>query len=81
MLYLVDQPLADAGFRAARDDPNASVVLLQDGVLLEPDLEVPIYAVRPDVESRGVQLPAGVEPVDYADLLELIFAQEVRSFV
>ncbi|MFB6354624.1 MAG: hypothetical protein ABEJ92_11135 [Halobacteriales archaeon] len=81
MLYLVDKPLADAGFRAARDDPDGQVVLLQDGVLLEPDLDAPIYAVRADAEVRGVELPADVAAVDYDELLELVFEQEVKSFV
>lgn len=81
MLYLVDKPLADAGFRAARDDPEARVVLLQDGVLLDPDLDVPTYAVDRDVEIRGVELDDGVELISYDDLVELVFEQEVASFV
>lgn len=81
MLYLVDKPLADLGFRAASDDPEARVVLLQDGVLVRPDLDVPTYAVRVDAEVRGVDLPADVEAVSYDRLVELIFENEVRSFV
>lgn len=81
MLYLVDKPLAHVGFRAASDDPDARVVLLQDGVLLEPDLDVPTYAVRPDADVRGVELPADVEPVSYDELIELVFEHEVASFV
>ncbi len=81
MLYLVDKPLADAGLRAARDDPDATVVLLQDGVLLEPELDAPTYAVADDAAVRGVDLPDGVEAVDYDGLLDLVFDQEVKSFV
>lgn len=81
MLYLVDKPLADAGFRAASDDPSARIVLLQDGVLLSPELDVPTYAVRPDAEVRGVELSPGVEPVSYDELVELVFDHEVASFV
>jgi len=81
MLYLIDAPLADLGLRAARDDPDARVVLLQDGVLRSPDLDVPTYAVRPDVEVRGVQLPEAVEAISYDELVELLFEHEVVSFV
>lgn len=80
MLYLVDKPLADAGFRAARDDPDARIVLLQDGVLLEPDLDVPTYAVHRDADVRGVDLPPDIEPVAYDELVELLFAHEVKTF-
>lgn len=81
MLYLVDKPLADAGFRAASDDPDARVVLLQDGVLLTPELDVPTYAVRRDADVRGVELPPDIEPVSYDGLVELVFEHEVASFV
>lgn len=81
MLYLVDKPLADVGFRTAAADPDALVVLIQDGVLLEPDIDATIYAVRKDADVRGVDLPPHVEVVSYDELLELIFAHEVKSFV
>jgi tRNA 2-thiouridine synthesizing protein B len=81
MLYLIDEPLADLGFRAARDDPDARLVLLQDGVLLEPELEVPTYAVDRDAAIRGIDLPPDIEPVSYDDLIELVFEHEVASFV
>ena len=81
MLYLVDRPLAAAGFRAARDDPEARVVLLQDGVLCEPDLDLPTYAVERDARVRGVELGPEVEAIDYDELVELVFEEGVRSFV
>ena len=33
-LYLVDKPFAEGALGLAREDPNAEVVLLQDGVYL-----------------------------------------------
>lgn len=87
MLYLVDRPLADVAFRTAADDPDARVVLIQDGVLLDPDsdaypdLEAPTYAVAKDAAVRGVDLPDGVEPVEYDAVLDLILDHEVKSFV
>jgi tRNA 2-thiouridine synthesizing protein B len=81
MLYLVDKPLADVAFRTAAGDEDARIVLLQDGVLLEPDLDVPTYAVAKDVAVRGVELPPDVEPISYERAVELIVAHETKSFV
>jgi len=81
MLYLVDKPMAELAFRTAAGDEAARVVLIQDGVFLDPDLEVPTYAVREDVEVRGVDLPPGVEPVSYDRLIQMLLEHEVRSFV
>lgn len=86
MLYLVDEPMADIAFRTAAGDDDARIVLLQDGVLLDPDDHpllgrVPTYAVARDVAVRGVDLPADVEPIDYDTVVELTLEREVRSFV
>jgi tRNA 2-thiouridine synthesizing protein B len=81
MLYLIDKPLADIGLRTAARDDDAQLVLIQDGVLLNPNLDVPTYAVDRDVAVRGVDLPARIEPIAYADLVELLFSHEVKSFV
>jgi len=81
MLYLVDKPMAELAFRTAAGDEAARVVLIQDGVFLDPDPELPTYAVREDVEVRGVDLPPGVEPVSYDRLIQMLLEHEVRSFV
>ena len=81
MLYLIDEPLADVGLRTAADDPDAHVVLIQDGVYLSPELDAQVSAVARDVDVRGVTLPPEVEPISYDRLVELIVETEVRSFV
>lgn len=81
MLYLIDKPMADIAFRTAAGDDDAHVVLIQDGVLLEPDLDVPTYAVAKDAEVRGVDLPPEIEPVTYDTLIDLVVEHEVTSFV
>jgi tRNA 2-thiouridine synthesizing protein B len=81
MLYLLDKPLAEVGLRTAGDDPEAQVVLMQDGVYLSPDVDADLYAVGKDVDVRGVDLPPEVERVSYDALLGLIEDHEVRSFV
>lgn len=81
MLYLVDKPLAELAFEIAAADDDARLVLIQDGVLVDPPPEVPTYAVEKDVDVRGVDLPDGVERIPYARLLELILEHEVKTFV
>lgn len=81
MLYLIDKPHADIGLRTATTDSDARVVLIQDGVLLDPDLDAPIYAVESDVSVRGVDLSPDIEPIGYDRLVDLLFELEVTSFV
>lgn len=81
MLYLIDEPLADVGFRTAAEDAEARVVLVQDGVLCQPELDVPTFAVERDVAVRGVTLPDGVEPVTYDRLIEMVLEHDVKTFV
>jgi sulfur transfer complex TusBCD TusB component (DsrH family) len=81
--------MAEIASRTIASDPDPTVVLIQDGVFLDPaDLlagdrvdDVETYAVRKDVAVRGVDLPATVEPIAYDRLGGLLFEQEVRSFV
>lgn len=81
MLYLVDKPHENIGLRTARGDPEAIVVLIQDGVFLEPDIEATVYAVERDTEVRGVTLPPEIEPITYSELVDLVFETEVKTFV
>lgn len=81
MLYLVDKPLASIARRTIADDPAPIVVLIQDGVFLDPPADGPTYAMTDDVAVRGVDLPTRVERISYDRLVELIFEHEVRSFV
>ncbi|ADB62792.1 hypothetical protein Htur_3937 (plasmid) [Haloterrigena turkmenica DSM 5511] len=81
MLYLIDEPMADIGLRTAADDPDAAVVLIQDGVFLSPDLGSELYAVEKDVDVRGVDLPDEIERITYGDLIEMIVENEVKNFV
>lgn len=81
MLYLVDKPMADIAFRTAAGDDDARIVLVQDGVFLEPDLDVPTYAVAKDVEVRGVELPPSIERISYDTVIEFVLEREVKNFV
>lgn len=81
MLYLIDKPMADIGLRTAASDPDANVILIQDGVYLEPDIDADIAAVAKDVDVRGVTLPPDVDQVTYDEVVERLLEQEVKSFV
>lgn len=86
MLYLVDQPSAEIAFRTAADDPDAHVVLLQDGVYVRPGDDVPeisgrLSAIERDVTIRGITPPADVTLITYDELVGLLDDHEVRSFV
>lgn len=86
MLFLIDKPMAEIGFRTAKAAENPEIVLIQDGVFLDPEewldtAGVPVYAVERDLSVRGVTPPEGVDPIPYDELVDLVFDQEVKSFV
>jgi len=81
MLYLIDKPMAEVGLRTAAEDPEARIVLIQDGVYLSPDVDAPVSAVARDVAVRGVDLPPDIDRIPYDDVVAAIVEQEVKSFV
>lgn len=81
MLYLVDKPLAAVALRTIRGDDTPTVVLMQDGVVLDPDIDARVYAVERDVAVRGVELPDHIDSIGYDTLMELVFEHETKSFV
>ncbi|WP_336330202.1 hypothetical protein [Haloarcula sp. CGMCC 1.2071] len=81
MLYLIDKPMAEIGLRTADGDPEAHVILIQDGVYFEPDIDAPVSAVARDVDVRGVSLPPDIDRISYDEVIEILVEQEVRTFV
>jgi tRNA 2-thiouridine synthesizing protein B len=81
MLYLIDKPMAEIGLRTAAGDPEAHVVLIQDGVYLAPDIDASVSAVARDVDVRGVSLPPDIDRISYDAVVESLVEQEVKSFV
>lgn len=81
MLYLIDKPLADIGLRTAASDADGQIILIQDGVYLSPDVDVPVFAVARDADVRGVELSPNIERISYDRVMELVVEQEVKSFV
>ncbi|EMA05501.1 tRNA 2-thiouridine synthesizing protein B [Haloarcula vallismortis] len=81
MLYLIDKPMAEIGLRTAAGDPEAHVVLIQDGVYLTPGIDAPVSAVARDVDVRGVSLSPDIDRISYDAVVESLVEQEVKSFV
>ena len=82
-LYLINKPFADSAVGLAREDPDAQVVLVQDGVYLgaQPLLAAgkKVYAIGRDVERRGLsgRIGNGVKLIDYP---HLVAANKVLNF-
>ncbi len=83
-LYLVDQPFGENALALAREDSEALVVLVQDGVYLETAAlnraQVRVYAIRQDIARRGVALPGYVQIIDYGQFADLIVENKVINF-
>ena len=84
-LYLIDQPFGGNGLALAEHDDEAIIVLIQDGVNLDVSTlgngARPVYAVKKDLERRGLAKAArGVKPIDFGELVDLIVAHKVINF-
>ncbi len=85
-LYLIDKPFADGALGLVAQDPEALVVLLQDGVYVSGQAALKnakgVYAVKRDVERRGLtgRIGDGVAVIDYPELVDLLFANKVLNF-
>lgn len=83
MLYLVDKPNGQIAAEVAKLDDDAKVVLIKDGVYLDPaTLPGKVYVMEDDVELRGLKdrLAGKAEPIDYPQLVDLIVENKVANF-
>lgn len=85
-LYLIDRPFASSALGLLKQDADAEVVLLQDGVYLGNDASLGkakrVYALRRDVDRRGLgeRVAAGVKLIDYPELVDILLANKVLNF-
>lgn len=84
-LYLVDKPFGSNGLQLAVKDDNAIVVLIQDGVYLDPApilaQEKQVFALKQDLTKRGLgNSLSNVKAIDYGDLVDLIVEHKVINF-
>lgn len=83
MLYLVDKPNGQIAAEVAKLDDDAKVVLIKDGVYLDPaTLPGKVYVMEDDVELRGLKdrLAGKAESIDYPQLVDLIVENKVVNF-
>ncbi len=81
-LYLIGLPFAKTGLELAKRDSDAKVVLIEDGVYADGSGFGEVYAVKEDVEKRGVaSRVAGAKVIDYDELVDLIVDNKVVNFL
>lgn len=82
-IYLVDKTNGELAASIAKLDSDAKVVLIKDGVYLNPTM-MPgkLYAMEDDVEMRGLKdrLEGKVEMINYPRLVDLIVENKVINF-
>jgi sulfur relay protein TusB/DsrH len=82
-VYLVDKPNGAAAAKVAKMDDEAKVVLIKDGVYLDPSsMPGKVYVMEDDVEVRGLKgrLAGKAETIDYPQLVDLIVENKVVNF-
>ena len=83
MLYLVDKPNGQIAAEVAKMDDDAKIVLIKDGVYLDPaTMPGKVYVMEDDVEMRGLKerLAGKAESIDYPQLVDLIVENKVANF-
>lgn len=84
-LYLLDGRYTKLGLDLAKNDPNAKIVLIQDGVYADVASVADskeVYFVKDDLAKRGMELPhPGAKVITYPDLIDLIEKEKVFNFV
>lgn len=82
-LFLVDKPNGEVAAQVAGLDKDAKVVLIKDGVYLDPSaFPGKVFAMEDDMEVRGLKerLAGKVEAIDYPRLVDLIVENKVVNF-
>lgn len=82
-VYLVDKPNGEVAAGVAKMDTDAKVVLIKDGVYLDPStMPGKVYAMEDDVKVRGLKdrLAGKAESIGYPQLVDMIVANKVINF-
>jgi sulfur relay protein TusB/DsrH len=83
-VFLVDKPNGEIAAEVTKLDPDdPKVVLIKDGVYLDPDTFTgKVFAMEDDIEVRGLKerLSGKVEPINYSQLVDLIVKHKVINF-
>jgi sulfur relay protein TusB/DsrH len=77
-LYLINLPFAKEGLELAKRDSEAKVVLIEDGVYSDASGLADVYAIKDDVEKRGMGEKMGnAKIIGYDELVDLIVDNKV----
>lgn len=82
-VYLVDKPNGAVAATVANMDNEAKIVLIKDGVYLDPStMSGKVYAMEDDVHVRGLKerLTGKVTTIGYPELVDMIVADKVVNF-
>ena len=82
-VYLVDKPNENIAVEVAAMDDDAKIVLIKDGVYLDPStMPGKVYVMDDDVEVRGLKdrLAGKAETIGYPQLVDLIVENKVVNF-
>jgi sulfur relay protein TusB/DsrH len=82
-VYLVDKPNGKIAAEVAKMDDEAKLVLIKDGVYLDPStMPGKVYVMEDDVEIRGLKerLAGKAESIGYPQLVDLIVENKVVNF-
>lgn len=69
-LHILRKTVDPIAFEAIQSDPQASVLLIQDAVLINGSFPVKTYACREDLVARGTERTLSL--VDYSEIARLI---------
>lgn len=77
ILHLVKQindRCAQAAIEAQQGENQISCVLIQDATLSVPKLDVPLYALKEDVQARGATV--NIPLIDFDQLVDMLFEHD-----
>ncbi|MBI5166845.1 MAG: hypothetical protein HY998_03755 [candidate division NC10 bacterium] len=77
ILHIIRDPREQLALEVARyqaDSREVSLLLIQDGVLADLMLDLPVYALTDDMEARGIQ--GRYLLVSYPEVVRLIFEHD-----
>ena len=81
-IYLIDRKYSELSLDLVKRDENPTVVLIQDGVYLDPSVFNEVYLLEDDVKKRGMgELPGNAKQISYDQLIEMMETEKIYNFI
>lgn len=74
LIKRVNDLYAQAAIQAQQGENQTSCVLIQDATLSVPELNVPVFALKEDVQARGGS--PNVPLIDFDQLVDMLFEHD-----